>query len=113
MGTLSTTDTDSSSFTYTFDTSCAGTLDNSKFTISGDQVLVNHYFDYSTQSSANICIRSTDTTALYVTGAFTISITEMVVIPPYSNGVLDTNFDPNVNGSVRSIVLQDDGNIVL
>lgn len=54
-------------FTYTFDTSCAGTLDNSKFTISGNQLLVNHYFLYTAQTNAAICVKSTDSASYYIT----------------------------------------------
>lgn len=112
VGTLSTTDEDSSSFTYTFDTSCAGTLDNDKFTISGDQILVNHYFDYLSQTGANICIKSTDDTALFVTGAFTIDITELSN-GSYGTGLIDPNANSNPDSWVEEITVQADGKVLI
>lgn len=74
VGTLSTVDADDVVFTYTFDTSCAGTLDNSKFSIVGDQIKTNYYFQYNMQTSARVCIKSADPAGLFTTGVFTIDI---------------------------------------
>ncbi len=54
-------------FTYSFDTTCAGSLDNSKFTITGEQLLTNYYFQDMSDHIANVCLRTTDSGGLYLT----------------------------------------------
>jgi len=100
-GVFTTTDTDSSSFTYAFDTSCAGTLDNNKFTIDGNFLVTNQSFNYDTQTSANICVRSTDSTALFVTGAHTINIVRLT--SGLNAGAADPMYAPNANNRVYGI----------
>lgn len=67
-GTLSSVDYDvTTTFTYTFDTTCAGTLDNSKFTISSNQLLINYVFQYPTQTGATVCLKTTNGNGLSLT----------------------------------------------
>jgi len=104
---FTTADADSSSFTYTFDTSCAGTLDNDKFTIDGNFLVINHSFNYDTQTSANICVRSTDDTALFVTGAHTINIVRLT--SGITGGTADPIYIPSPDAQVNSISVFPDG----
>lgn len=71
IGNLSTTDPDpGDTFTYSF---CGGN-DDASFQINGFTLESAITFDYETKSSYSICIQSTDSTNLYTTKFFTISI---------------------------------------
>ena len=79
VGTLSTTDVDSGdTFTYSlYDT--LNYPDNSSFTITGTSLKSAVVFDYETQSSYSIRVRSTDAGGLTFTKTITITITNVVI----------------------------------
>jgi hypothetical protein len=79
IGTLSTTDPDANNtFTYTL-VAGTGDADNGSFTIDGDVLKSNAVFDYETDNSLNIRVRSTDQGSLFVERALTISVTNISV----------------------------------
>ena len=74
VGALSTTDPDSgNTFTYTL-VSGTGSTDNASFNISGANLRTSAVFDYKTQSSYTIRVRSTDQGGLYYEKVFPIII---------------------------------------
>jgi hypothetical protein len=86
VGTLSTIDPDAGdTFTYTF---CGGT-DDVSFSLTGNTLKTAAVFDYETNSSYSICIRSTDNGSLSTTKTFTITINNMVDTQTFED-VLDT-----------------------
>ena len=75
VGTLSTTDANTSdTFTYTL-VAGTGDDDNVSFTIAGDQVLSAEVFDFPTKSSYSLRVRTTDAGGLFTEETFTITIT--------------------------------------
>ena len=80
VGTLSSTDPDSAdTFTYSLvigGLSCPGT-DNASFSISGDVLETAAVFDYETQNSYTICIRTTDSGGLTFDKQFTILVIDL------------------------------------
>jgi hypothetical protein len=81
IGTLSTTDPDSANtFTYTL-VDGTGYTDNSKFIISGSTLKTGAVYDYSTQSSYSIKIRTTDQGGLYFNKVFTILLPTPTATP--------------------------------
>ncbi|EET89493.1 Fibronectin type III domain protein [Clostridium carboxidivorans P7] len=89
IGALSATDTDSTTFTYSF-VAGNGTnyADNEKFTISGTTLRIKEVPDYSVKKSYSICIRVTDGHGLTYDKAFTISVVRRTA-----------NFDKYANSS--------------
>lgn len=78
VGTLSTTDPDvGDTFTYAL-VSGAGDTGNGSFNISGNQLRSSVIFDYESQNSYSVRIRTTDQGGLYYEKAFTITITDVV-----------------------------------
>jgi hypothetical protein len=79
VGTLSTTDVDAGdTFTYSlYDT--LNYPDNSSFTITGTSLKSAVVFDYETQSSYSIRVRSTDAGGLTYTKTITITITNVII----------------------------------
>lgn len=79
IGTLSTTDVDAGdTFTYSlYDT--LNYPDNSSFTITGSSLKSAVIFDYETQSSYSIRVRSTDAGGLTYTKTITITITNVII----------------------------------
>jgi hemin uptake protein HemP len=76
IGTFSTTDPDSGeSFTYAL-VSGTGSTDNSSFGISGSNLETASIFNYESQSSYSIRVRTTDTGGETYEEAFTITITD-------------------------------------
>lgn len=74
VGTLSTTDPDpSDSFTYTL-VSGPGSDDNAAFTIAGGTLTTNAVFNYATQSSYAIRVRTTDAGGLFFEKQLTITV---------------------------------------
>lgn len=74
VGTFSTVDPDSgNTFTYSF-VSGNGSDDNSKFSISGGNLLTAGTFDYETNAFASIRVRSTDQSGLFTEQIFTIGL---------------------------------------
>ncbi len=77
VGTLSTTDSNSSdSFTYTL-VAGTGDTDNNAFGISGSLLTINSSPDYEAKSSYSIRIRSTDLGGLYTDKQFTIQVNDL------------------------------------
>jgi hypothetical protein len=77
IGTLSTTDPDSSNtFTYTL-VSGSGDTDNASFNINANQLRASIVFNYENKSSYSIRIRSTDQGGLFYEKQFTITITNV------------------------------------
>jgi hypothetical protein len=76
VGTLSTTDPDAgNTFTYTL-VSGAGDSDNASFTNAGSTLQTVASFDYETQNSYSIRLRTTDQGGLFTEKAFTISVVD-------------------------------------
>jgi len=81
VGTLSATDPDvGSSFTYSL-VGGAGSIDNSSFSIVGNELQTNSSFDYETKNSFSVRIRVTDNGGLTFEKAFTISIIDVNEVP--------------------------------
>lgn len=81
VGTLSTTDPNAGdTHTYTLVIG-AGDDDNASFAIDGTTVVTTAVFDFSTQSSYTIRVRSTDAGGLFTETAFSIVVTELNVAP--------------------------------
>ncbi|MDM4019173.1 beta strand repeat-containing protein [Roseiconus lacunae] len=77
VGTLSTTDSNSGdTHTYTL-VSGDGDDDNGSFTISGDSLITTESFDFETQETYTIRVRSTDSTSLFVEQVLTITVTDV------------------------------------
>jgi LPXTG-site transpeptidase (sortase) family protein len=97
VGNFSTTDQDSSNFTYLLDgaaSGCDGT-DNASFTISGNTLQSAEIFDLAAKSSYTICVTSTDD------GSPALSYSESMVItiiPENIAPVVDHTI-PNQNGT--------------
>lgn len=79
IGLFSTTDPDvGDTFSYTMDSTCSGTLDNAKFTVSSTgALLLATPISYSSQTWASICVRTTDRLGLSYTWLF-----NLIVVPP-------------------------------
>lgn len=98
VGLLTGTDADSSD-TLSFSLTCSSAgVDDSSFTISGDQLLTNTYFNYDNQTSYSICIRLSDGYDTYDEN-FTIQINEVVPVSSGGGGggnpgPTDTDPDP-------------------
>lgn len=74
VGTFSTTDPNTgNTFTYTL-VSGAGSTDNGSFTIIGNTLKAAATFNYQTQNSYSIRVRSTDQGGLWVEKVFTVSV---------------------------------------
>ena len=77
VGAFSTTDPDSgNTFTYTL-VGGIGSTDNGSFTISGSNLRTAAVFDYETQNSYSVRVRSTDQGSLWTEKAFTINVTNV------------------------------------
>ncbi|MDA7699128.1 cadherin domain-containing protein [Flavobacteriaceae bacterium] len=80
VGTLSATDSDTSSNNLTFSFASSGDTqddDNGSFTISGTSLLTSSTLDYETKTSYNIYINVSDGTSNYAK-AFTVSVTNIL-----------------------------------
>ena len=76
VGTFSTVDADSASFTYTL-VGGAGDADNASFAIGGSQLQTTAVFDRETKASYSIRVRTTDPNSLTFEQAFTIVIADV------------------------------------
>ena len=82
VGTLSTTDPDiGDTHTYSF-VSGDGDTDNASFEIDGSTLKANVVFDYETQASYSIRVRSTDAGSLFTEKTFTITVTDVAEQTP-------------------------------
>ncbi|MCB9113237.1 MAG: DUF4082 domain-containing protein, partial [Anaerolineales bacterium] len=89
VGNLSTTDVDTGdTFAYSF---CGGT-DDASFSLSGNQLLTAASFDYETQNSFSICIRSTDSGTAFFDETFTINVNN-VNEAPTTSGIAPVTVD--------------------
>jgi uncharacterized repeat protein (TIGR01451 family) len=92
VGNLSTTDADAGdTFTYTL-VSGTGSEDNTSFKISGTQLQTNAVFDFETDQSYNVRIRSTDSGGAFFEEAFTITITDVNEGPTLTAGGVTPTF---------------------
>jgi ELWxxDGT repeat protein len=81
VGTLNTLDVDASdTFTYQL-IAGVGDSDNAAFNISGNQLRATNSFDYETQSSYSVRLRSTDQGGLFTEKVFVISVTNVNEAP--------------------------------
>ena len=71
VGTLTTTDVDSTSFTYSLP---AGMGDNSAFAIDGDQLKTAESFDYETKSTYTVFVCSSDQLGAYAYQELTVNV---------------------------------------
>ena len=95
LGRFASTDPDAGdSFTYSL-VSGAGSDDNSKFTIAGDNTLIaKEVFDYETKSSYKIRIQTSDVGGLSFQKEFTMTIVNVNEVPTaiaLSNATIDEN----------------------
>ena len=89
VGNLSSTDPDTeNTFTYSLVTD-TGATDNSLFTIVGNQLQTNAIFDYETQNSYSILIRTTDQGGLFFDQQLTIGVSNVNETP--TNLLIDTS----------------------
>lgn len=94
VATLSTTDADSAdTFTYSL-VSGTGATDNAAFTINGNALKAAVVFDYETQNSYSVRIRSTDQAGAFVEKALTVSIANV-------------NEAPSITGSTACITVNE------
>jgi hypothetical protein len=106
IATLTGTDPDSSDIlSYAF-VSGAGSVDNSKFSLSGDQLLSNTALDYETQPWYSIRIRCSDQSGAFIDQVFSISVLNLNEDPEdisLSTTSLDENLPAGTNiGSLSS-----------
>ena len=88
VATISTTDSDSGdSHTYSL-VSGTGSTDNSAFSISGSNLLINSSPDYETQSSYSIRIRTTDSASDTYEKAFTLTVNDLADTGLQTSGAL-------------------------
>ncbi|MFY7885721.1 MAG: cadherin repeat domain-containing protein, partial [Dolichospermum sp.] len=81
IGTLSSTDNDAGeTFTYTL-VSGSGSTDNSNFNISGNSLRTNVVLNYTSKSSHNIRVRTTDANGCYFEQTFTITVNDVNTAP--------------------------------
>jgi VCBS repeat-containing protein len=81
VGAFSTADPDSgNTFTYAL-VSGAGDTDNASFNINGSNLRTSASFDYETQNSYSIRVRSTDQAGLWFEKQFTITVTDVNEAP--------------------------------
>ncbi len=85
IGTLNTTDTNiGDTFTYSL-VDGLGDTDNTAFSVSGQNLMLNVIPDYETKSSYSIRLRSTDVSGLYFEKTFIISIININEAPVISS----------------------------
>ncbi len=80
VGTLSTTDPDGGTFSYTL-VSGAGSTDNASFNISGSSLRITSSPNYEVKNSYSVRIRSTDQSGLYFEKPFAIAINDLLETP--------------------------------
>jgi len=94
IGTFTSTDPDTgNTFTYSLVTGI-GSTDNALFTITGNQLQSNGIFDFETQNSYSIRVRTTDQGGLTFEKQLTIEITDINETPTnlnLSNSTIDEN----------------------
>jgi Ca2+-binding RTX toxin-like protein len=105
IGTFSTTDpTIGDTFTYSF---VLGTNDNSAFTISGNQLLINASPDFETKPSYNIWVRTSDNGGLTFEKALTINVNDLneIVGTASNNNLVGTAGNDYIDGKAGNDTL--------
>ncbi len=98
VGVLSTSDLDlTQSHTYTF-ANGSGSADNSRFTISGNQLLANFTADFETKNSYSVRIQTTDSEGCTYQQAFPISVSNLND-PPTALLVSASTIDENLTAT--------------
>ncbi len=101
IGTLSTTDPDSSNtFTYSL-VAGVGSTDNASFTINGANVTVNNSLNFETKSSYAIRVRTTDQGGLFLEQTFTITVNDVNENP---TGIIISSLSIAENNSPNAVV---------
>ena len=90
-------------FTYTL-VSGTGSTDNASFNISGSSLRASASFDYETQNSHSIRVRSTDAGGLWVERQFTIMV--MNVVEDTTTTILSNLPNPSVYGQDYTVTVQ-------
>jgi hypothetical protein len=92
VGNFTTTDLNiGDTFTYSL-VSGTGSTDNASFNINGAQLRTSASFDYETKNSYSIRVRTTDQGSLSFEKVFTISVTDVVEIPPFFSEYIEGSF---------------------
>jgi len=95
VGSFSSSDPDAgNTFTYSL-VSGVGSMDNPAFTINGNQLQINLYPDYESQSSYKIRVRTTDQSGLFFEKALTITVNN-INEPPFALNISATSVNENV-----------------
>jgi hypothetical protein len=106
IGTFSTVDPDAGdSFTYSL-ASGTGDTNNASFTIDGSSLKADAAFDYQTEDSYSVRIRSTDQGGLYYENVFTITVTAIGGTLwgwGYNQGALGDNTGTSRSSPVQTI----------
>ncbi|MCS7005393.1 MAG: T9SS type A sorting domain-containing protein [Cytophagales bacterium] len=106
IGTFTATDTNQHTIVFSLVNGVGGE-DNSKFTISGNQLLANHIFDYETKKQYSIRIRATDVGGLFFEKVFFIQVTDINEIPTNihlsSTSVTENNPIPTIVGTLTAV----------
>ncbi|GEM_PF-973707 len=109
VGTLNTTDSDSSSFTYSL---CGGT-DDSLYAISSSALVTAGAINYEVKASHSVCVRTKDSTNLTYDKTFTITVNDIDETDSDGNGITDANEDKTLdtdNDGKKDYVDYDDDN---
>jgi LPXTG-site transpeptidase (sortase) family protein len=104
IGSLITSDEDEgSTFTYNLQTGVSGCDDsgNDHFSINLANLLSTVTFDYETQNSYNICVRSTDNAGLTIDKQFQILIHNINEVPT-DLSIIPQTLDENLSGAVAA-----------
>jgi hypothetical protein len=119
IGTFTSTDPDTgNSFTYSLVTG-TGDTDNALFTITDNQLQTNAIFDYETQHSYSIRVKTTDQSGLFFEKSLTINVNDLndptiVTVPMTVQAIGEDSFSPLVfssaNGNAITLSDQDAGN---
>ena len=120
VGTLTTVDPSGLSHTYTYSlVTGTGDTDNASFTISGSNLLTAAMFDFNTQNSYSIRVRTTDETSAFVEKSFIITVlaqpnsgADGVQNVADGNGDTGTIVNP-INGLAITVAHSDGGVITL
>ncbi len=103
VGTLTSTDPDLPEDEHSYDLVAGeGDSDNLSFTIDGDQLLTAEPFDFESQATLSIRVRTTDVAELFFETTFTISVTDVNEPPVADPGgpyVIDEGESVTLDGS--------------
>ncbi|WP_435183499.1 cadherin domain-containing protein [Cylindrospermopsis raciborskii G7] len=114
VGNFSTTDPDAgNTFTYSLVTG-TGSIDNSSFTIVGNQLRTAAAFDFETKNSYSIRVRSTDQGGQFFEKQLTINVTNVNEAPTFANPTATFNTPENSTnvGTIDPATDPDGGDIL-